>query len=234
MLPAPSWLTLGALWEILSRDLRFFGRQKVSLARFHCIMRYKHTGDGVREFKLIPSIFHSIFVITKCNYSKIKHVLAPEGSEFVTTLSQPVKPVAEILVGQGGSCPPPPHLHGKLTNFRKFWPKRGLKTVFLSANVGVCQKFESFVGNLGGFAPHRRKWISATVLSSLMSLWCQHYVWFTWSIENKTELFCKSVINSVAKSGILSISGLFFYFWGREVQNVEIDFLVKLTNKSFC
>jgi hypothetical protein len=36
--------------------------------------------------------------------------------------------------------PPPPS--GKLTNFRKFWSKRGLKTVFSSANGGVCRKFE--------------------------------------------------------------------------------------------
>jgi hypothetical protein len=59
----------------------------------------------------------------------------------------------------GGRPPPPPHLHGKLTNFRKFWPKRGLKTVFSSANVGggVCRKFESFVGSLGGFAPPPEK-----------------------------------------------------------------------------
>ena len=51
--------------------------------------------------------------------------------------------------------PPPPHLYGKLTNFRKFCPKTGLKTVFLSANRGggVCRKFVSFVENLGGFAP---------------------------------------------------------------------------------
>jgi hypothetical protein len=65
-------------------------------------------------------------------------------------------PVAEILVGGGGGAPPP-HLHGKLTNFRKFWPKRGLKTVFSSANRGVRRKFESFVGNLGGFAPQPEK-----------------------------------------------------------------------------
>jgi hypothetical protein len=41
------------------------------------------------------------------------------------------------------------HLHGKLTNFRKFWPKWRLKTVFSSANGGggtseiwmFCRKF---------------------------------------------------------------------------------------------
>ena len=46
--------------------------------------------------------------------------------------------VVEIL--GGGGVPPPHHhhLYGKLTNFRKFWPKRGLKTVFSSANGGGC------------------------------------------------------------------------------------------------
>jgi hypothetical protein len=57
----------------------------------------------------------------------------------------------------GGDRPPPPpphtHLYGKLTNFRKFWPKRKLKTAFSSANGGRgCRKFEDFVENLGGFA----------------------------------------------------------------------------------
>jgi hypothetical protein len=61
-----------------------------------------------------------------------------------------------ILVGRGASDPPPPP-SGKWTNFRKFWSKRGLKTVFSSANGGVCRKFESFVGNLGGFAPPPEK-----------------------------------------------------------------------------
>jgi hypothetical protein len=54
------------------------------------------------------------------------------------------------LGGQGGGRPPP-HLHGKLMNFRKFWPKRGLKTVFSSANGGggmseiwkFCRKFRA-------------------------------------------------------------------------------------------
>ena len=48
---------------------------------------------------------------------------------------------------------------GGRANFRKFLPKRGLKTVFSSANGGggVCRKFESFVGNLGGFTPPTRK-----------------------------------------------------------------------------
>jgi hypothetical protein len=47
----------------------------------------------------------------------------------------------------GGAAPP--HLHGKLTNFRTFWPKRGLKTVFSSANGGTseiwkfCRKFRA-------------------------------------------------------------------------------------------
>jgi hypothetical protein len=54
--------------------------------------------------------------------------------------------------GEGRPPTPPPHLHGKLINFRKFWSKRGLKTVFSSANGKVCRKFESLVGNLGGFA----------------------------------------------------------------------------------
>jgi hypothetical protein len=57
--------------------------------------------------------------------------------------------------------------NGRNHNFRIFgnfdpW-KRGLKTPFSSANGGYVRKFESFVGNLGGFAPHRKKWISATV-----------------------------------------------------------------------
>jgi hypothetical protein len=33
---------------------------------------------------------------------------------------------------------------------------KGLKTAFSSANRGVCRKFESFVGNLGGFVPTRK------------------------------------------------------------------------------
>jgi hypothetical protein len=44
----------------------------------------------------------------------------------------------------GGASRPPPHLHRKLTNFRKFLPKRGLKTVFSSANGGGG----GYVGNL--------------------------------------------------------------------------------------
>jgi hypothetical protein len=51
----------------------------------------------------------------------------------------------------GGGRPPPPSR--KMPNFRKFWPKRRLKTAFSSANAGVCRKFESCVENLGGFAP---------------------------------------------------------------------------------
>jgi hypothetical protein len=47
--------------------------------------------------------------------------------------------------------PPPPPPSRKLTNFRKFWSKRGLKTVFSSANGG------GYVGNLGGFAPPPEK-----------------------------------------------------------------------------
>jgi hypothetical protein len=39
----------------------------------------------------------------------------------------------------GGAGAPSPHLHRKLTNFRKFWSKRGLKTVFLSANGGMAR-----------------------------------------------------------------------------------------------
>jgi hypothetical protein len=88
------------------------------------------------------------------------YVPKPESRKKVLKMTPPWNgyAVAEILVGGGAAAPPPPpppppHLHGKLTNFRKFWPKRGLKTVFSSANGGVCLKFESFVGNLGGFAP---------------------------------------------------------------------------------
>jgi hypothetical protein len=59
--------------------------------------------------------------------------------------------------GGGGATATPPSR--KMTNFQKFCPKIGLKTAFSSANGGVCRKFESFVGNLGGFAPppHRKK-----------------------------------------------------------------------------
>jgi hypothetical protein len=56
------------------------------------------------------------------------------------------------LGGAGGHHPPPPPSR-KMPNFRKFSPKRGLKTAFSSANREVCWKFESFVGNLEGFAP---------------------------------------------------------------------------------
>ena len=41
----------------------------------------------------------------------------------------------------------------KIDEFSEILTKSGLKTVFSSANGGVCRKFESFVGNLGGFAP---------------------------------------------------------------------------------
>ena len=57
----------------------------------------------------------------------------------------------------GGRPPPPPSW--KMTNFRKFLPIKGLKTAFSSANGGGggCRKFESFVGNLEGFAPPLEK-----------------------------------------------------------------------------
>jgi hypothetical protein len=55
--------------------------------------------------------------------------------------------------GRGPPPPPPPPPSRKMPNFRKFSPKRGLKTAFSSANREVCWKFESFVGNLEGFAP---------------------------------------------------------------------------------
>jgi hypothetical protein len=58
--------------------------------------------------------------------------------------------VEEILVGQGRQPPPPPPSQ-KIINFRKFLPKRGLKTAYSSANRGVCRKFESFVRNFGSF-----------------------------------------------------------------------------------
>jgi hypothetical protein len=53
------------------------------------------------------------------------------------------------LGGVGGGGRPPPPTSGKLTNFRKFWSKRGLKTVFSSGNGGggmseiwkFCRKF---------------------------------------------------------------------------------------------
>ena len=53
--------------------------------------------------------------------------------------------------GGGETAPPPPPPSRKMTNFRKFWPKRGLKTAFSSANGGGGGR--GFVGNLGGFAP---------------------------------------------------------------------------------
>jgi hypothetical protein len=49
-----------------------------------------------------------------------------------------IKQWRKFSVGRGATTP---HLHEKLMNFRKFWPKRGLKTVFSSANGG-------YVGNL--------------------------------------------------------------------------------------
>jgi hypothetical protein len=54
--------------------------------------------------------------------------------------------------GRGATTPPPPPSR-KMPNFWKFSPKRGLKTAFSSSNREVCWKFESFVGNLEGFAP---------------------------------------------------------------------------------
>jgi hypothetical protein len=45
--------------------------------------------------------------------------------------------VAELLVGDR----PRPAPSRKMTNFRKFWPKRGLKTAFSSANGGVRHWF---------------------------------------------------------------------------------------------
>jgi hypothetical protein len=41
--------------------------------------------------------------------------------------------VAEISVGRGGRPPPP---SWNMTNFRKFWPIKVLKTAFSSANGG--------------------------------------------------------------------------------------------------
>jgi hypothetical protein len=106
-----------------------------------------------------------------------------------------------VLVLSGGNLgggaaalppPPPPQLHRKLTNFRKFWPKRGLKTVFSSANGGVCRKFESFVGNLGGFAP-------PPCLTHLIATVCGHNVclfspwnWYLLKVgQNRTDICLK-------------------------------------------
>ena len=49
------------------------------------------------------------------------------------------------LGGAGGGPPPPPSR--KIAEFSEILTKRGLKTVFSSANGG------GVVGNLGGFAP---------------------------------------------------------------------------------
>jgi hypothetical protein len=103
--------------------------------------------------------------------------------------------VAEILVGRGRGRPPT-HLHGKLTNFRIFWPKRGLKTVFSSANWGVCWKFESFVGNLGGFAPPPPE-ISATVRSYLFKSNEHEKLTFNWLVL-EVHWGCLLTCNSVA------------------------------------
>jgi hypothetical protein len=67
----------------------------------------------------------------------------------------------EKLYG-GGRPSPRPHLHGKLTNFRKFWPKRAKNSLFeckwgsMSEIWKFCRKFRRLC------PPHRKKWIFAT------------------------------------------------------------------------
>ena len=71
--------------------------------------------------------------------------------------------------GGGGGGVPPPTFDSR--------PKRGLKTVFSSANGGggVCRKFESFVGNLGGFVPppenvNFRHWVCYSIFTTRIIL----------------------------------------------------------------
>jgi hypothetical protein len=91
--------------------------------------------------------------------------------------------VAEISVGWGGgdAIAPPPPLFGKLT---EFWPKRGLKTAFSSANGEVCRKFESFVGNLYVATVSKFAEICST------SHFQDYFPYKFWAFTQKIRLFC--------------------------------------------
>jgi hypothetical protein len=71
-----------------------------------------------------------------------------------TIATSELKAVAEISVGQGAAVPPPPTFVEN-DEFSEILAYKGLKTAFSNANRGGggCRKFESFVGNLEGFAP---------------------------------------------------------------------------------
>ena len=106
------------------------------------------------------SIFSACILLPSCHIVEVMfqiwlYICMRTGRDFKSAQFDQVRGEVEDSGGNLGGArgrPPPPPLR-KMTNFRKFWLKRGLKTAFSSANEGICRKFECFVGNLGGFAP---------------------------------------------------------------------------------
>jgi hypothetical protein len=89
--------------------------------------------------------------------------------------------------GRGGGVRPPPHLPENWRIFGNFDLKEGWKQSFRvqmgggGGGGGVCRKFESFVGNLGGFAPAPEKvnfrhccwWCGVVVVAVACCCYCQ-------------------------------------------------------------
>jgi hypothetical protein len=118
---------------------------------------------GPATLNYINSIFsQALFTAThayiQCNYWKVLSLISTQW----------------LKSWWGGAAAPPPP-SGKLTNFRKFWSKRGLKTVFSSANGGgggmseiwkFCRKFRRFCPPTGHCSVHAREYIAVNKIFS--------------------------------------------------------------------
>ena len=74
-----------------------------------------------------------------------------EGILFASSLLQSV---AEISVGRGGRPSPPTFVEND--EFSEILTYKRAKNSLFECKWGGCRKFESFVGNLEGFAPPPR------------------------------------------------------------------------------
>jgi hypothetical protein len=106
----------------------------------HCRKRYSWSLTSKFSLTNLPLTLPSrVYAVNKFSFT-ISFVVRVHGNIYLS---------GENL-GGAGERPPPPPPSRKMTNFRKFWAKRGLKTAFSSANGGggglpeiwkFCRKF---------------------------------------------------------------------------------------------